>query len=266
MLRRLATLVALVALIAGACGSSAPALTDPKEILSQSIATLQAMKSFHLHVDLSGTVNVDLRQTGKASPLDLQGTTADVDVDVSNNRAKVSVSAPAFFLTADLIQIGPDTYVKAPLFLGSKYNKLSLASLLGSVAPGLSPAPSLAASSPSANASAVIQQIKDGLGKLTVPPVKDADEKVGDQDCYKVTVKLSQADVSAAGASLPPAASGMTFDGSVDVWVRKSDLRPAKLVATVNAGAQGTIAVTVTLSNIDASVTIDAPPADQIAP
>ena len=87
MIRRLAACVALVALVAGACGSSAPALTDP-EIVAQSVATLQTMKSFHLHATASGTIKIDLLGTGNALPVDLQGTTADADVDFANGKVK----------------------------------------------------------------------------------------------------------------------------------------------------------------------------------
>ena len=69
---------------------------------------------------------------------------------------------------------------------------------------------------------------RTGLAKLTVPPVKDADEKIGDQDCYEVTIKLSQADVIGASPSLTPIASGMTFSATIEVWVRKSDMRPPR--------------------------------------
>ena len=77
MIRRLAACVALIALVAGACGSTTPVLTDPKEIVAQSVATLQTMKSFHLHATASGTIKIDLLGTGNALPVDLQGTTAD---------------------------------------------------------------------------------------------------------------------------------------------------------------------------------------------
>ena len=50
----------------------------------------------------------------------------------------------------------------------------------------------------------------------------------------------------------------------MDVWVRKSDLRPAQFAMAVDAGDQGNVSLTLTLSNIDQAVTIAAPPADQI--
>jgi hypothetical protein len=260
MTRRLATLLAVLALIVGACGSSTPALTDPTDIVARSVSTLQAMKSFHLHVALSGTVKIDITGTGNPVAVDLQGTTADADIDVTNAKAKASLNAQALFLTGDLVYVGGDAYVRASL-LGGKYQKFSLGDILGAI-PGASPAPSAAV--PSVDPSAAIQSLKDGLAKLATPPVKGADEKIGDQDCYKVTIKLSQADVAGAVPSLPPIASGATFNATIEVWVRKNDLRPAQVTVAGDAGPDGNVKLTMTLSNIDAPVVVEAPPADQI--
>ncbi len=262
MIRRLAACLALIALVAGACGSTAPALTDPKDIVAQSLSAVQTMKSFHLHAALSGSVKIDILGTGNPVAVDLQGTTADADVDVANGKVKASLNAQALFVTGDLVYVGTDIYYKVGL-LGSQYQKLALGDLIGMI-PGASPAPSTAA--PSVDPSAAIQSLKDGLGKLTVPPVKDADEKIGDQDCYKVTITLSQADLAALSSSLPPSAGDATFNATIEVWVRKNDLRPAQLTVSVASGPDTTVNVTLTLSNIDLPVVIDAPPADQIAP
>jgi hypothetical protein len=267
MIRRLSALVALVALVASACGSSTPALTDPSDIVAQSVNAVQGLKSLHLHLALSGSIKIDMLGTGKPLPVDLQGTTVDGDIDLVNGKVKGSLNAQALFLSGDLVYVGGDVYVRASL-LGPKYQKFSLGSLIGMI-PGASAAPGGASAAPSVaipsvDPSAVIKSIRDGLAKLKVPPVKGADEKIGDQDCYKVTIKLTQDDVAAAGASLPPVASGTTFSATVDVWVRKNDLRPAQISAAIDAGDSGKVTLTATLSNIDAPVVIDAPPADQV--
>ena len=248
MTRRLATLLAIVALVASACGTSTPALTDPKDILTQSVASLQTLKTAHLHADITGSLSVDITGSGNPTSIDLAGTTADMDIDLPNKKLHLSFSVPALLgLGGDLIQIGADQYIKVSL-LGPKYRKSTTE-------------PSTTSSLPPTDPQAVIQQLRDGLAKLTNPPTKEADEKVGDQDCYKVNLKLTAADLSGAGASLPP---GTTGDGTVSVWVRKNDLRPARIAATVAAGAQGNLTATITLSNFDAAVTVDPPPADQI--
>ncbi len=266
MIRRLAACVALIALVAGACGSSLPTLTDPKEIVAQSVATLQTMKSFHLHATASGSIKIDLLGTGNALPVDLQGTTADADVDFANGKAKASLSAQSLFINAEVIYTGTDAYYKVSL-LGPKYKKFALADLLNLIPGGStslpSPLPSVVV--PSVNPSAVAQSIRDSLGKLTTPPTKDPDEKIGDQDCYKVTIKITQADVATSGLNpaLPSPATA-PFSATIGVWVRKNDLRPAQVTVAVDAGASGTVTITTALSNIDVPVVIDPPPADQV--
>ena len=266
MIRRLAACLAVLALVVSACGSTAPALTDPKDIVAQSLNTVQAMKSFHLHAALSGSVKIDILGTGNPTAVDLQGTTADADVDVANGKLKASLNAQALFITGDLIYVGTDAYVKSAL-LGPKYKKFSLGDLIGMVpgaSPGASPAPSVAV--PSVDPSAAIQSVKDALGKLAVPPVKNADEKIGDQDCYKVTISVSQADLAGLTPSLPVVGSGATFNATIEVWVRKNDLRPAQVTVTATSGTDTNVKLTLTISNIDTPVVIDAPPADQVEP
>jgi outer membrane lipoprotein-sorting protein len=130
--------------------------------------------------------------------------------------------------------------------------------------PGASPAPSVAV--PSVDPSAAIQSVKDSLGKLAVPPVKNADEKIGDQDCYKVTITVSQADLAGLTPTLPVVGSGATFNATIEVWVRKNDLRPAQLTISGTSGTDDNVKLTLTISNIDTPVVIDAPPADQVDP
>ena len=57
----------------------------------------------------------------------------------------------------------------------------------------------------------------------------------------------------------------MAGNVTIDVYSRKSDYRPARLVIGLDGGAQGNLTVTVDLSNYDAAVTVAAPPADQIS-
>ena len=105
-----------------------------------------------------------------------------------------------------------------------------------------------------------------GSGSSRSRPVKNADEKIGDQDCYKVTITISQADVAGVAPSLPPVAGDATFNATIEVWVRKNDLRPAQVAITGTSGSDTNVKLTMTMSNIDTPVTIDAPPADQVAP
>ena len=284
MIRRLAAIVAALAFIVAACNSSsAPTLTDPVSILQQSIAATQNLHSFHAHASLSGSIQADLTGTGSTAPLDLSGTTADIDADLVNKAVHISASIPALFgATADIIVIGDDTYVKVPLLTGSKYQHSTASSMLDSFAPEASAAlPSAGPVDPKQ----IGDQLKSALGKLSTPPKLGPDVQCGDTTCYDVTITLTSADIDALGGSLggalggglsgsaapgasasPSAAasgSAAPMTATLEIQVRKSDLYPAKLVATVDAGAQGKLTGTIEFS-FNQPVTITAPPADQV--
>ena len=98
MFRRLFFVAAVASLALGACSTAAPAapaLTDPKEILTKSVTTLKDVKTVHMHADVSGQIKMDLSGTGNAAALDLKGTTADADIDIPNKKAHLTFSAPA---------------------------------------------------------------------------------------------------------------------------------------------------------------------------
>ena len=57
----------------------------------------------------------------------------------------------------------------------------------------------------------------------------------------------------------------MGGDVSVDIWSRKSDYRPAKIAFAVTTTEMGTFGLTLEIK-YDVPVSVDAPPADQIAP
>jgi hypothetical protein len=254
MLRRLTFLVAAAAIVVGACTAApaAPAISDPKEILTKSVLSIKDVKSFHFKAEVSGQVKLDLSGTGSAGgALDLQGTTAEGDIDIANKKAKLSFGAPALFgVTGDLIQIGDDSYTKVSL-LGDKYQKST----------SESGDPGDVASDPQK----LIAELNEFLNKPGIAPTKLADEKCGDKDCYHVALNLTSEQL---GDSLPGGLASGAPDGSgtMDLWVAKDNLRPAKLGLKISAGDMGTVNVTVTFSGYDAPVTIEAPSADQIAP
>jgi hypothetical protein len=254
MFRRLAVLVASAAVVVGACSATpaAPAITDPKEILTKSVLAMKDVKSFHFKAEVNGEVKLDLSGQGAAGgALNLQGTTAEGDLDIANKKAKISFAAPALFGAAgEVVQIGKDTYTKVNV-LGDKYQK--------STSEGDD------AGSAAEDPQKAIQELNDLLNKPGFAPTKQADEKCGDKDCYRVSLNMTSAQLGEAipgglgGASAPPEGSG-----TLDLWVQKDNLRPAKLAVSINAAEMGTVTVNVTFTNYDAAVTIEAPPADQV--
>ncbi|HVA85380.1 MAG TPA: LppX_LprAFG lipoprotein, partial [Candidatus Saccharimonadales bacterium] len=244
MLRRLLFVMATAALALGACNAAGPAataITDPKAIVSQSVQSLKDVKNFHFKADVGGTLNVNLTGSGSGSTLDLKGTTAEGDADLANKSFHVGFSAPSLFgVTGDIIVIGNTTYTKISI-LGDKYTK--------TVAGASDPAAS-AATDPQT----IINDVNKALSQPGVTATKAADEPCGDQTCYHVTIALSSSDLAGAIGSAAP--SGLSGNGTVDVWAEKNDLRPVKIGITADAGTQGNVTVTLTLSNYNGTVTI----------
>lgn len=97
MPRRAALLGALIASFAiAACSSTpaAPALTDPKEILTKSVEALAKAKSFHITATVSGTFNGELVQPGMPAEIKLDGTTLEGDFDITNKNAQGDLQGP----------------------------------------------------------------------------------------------------------------------------------------------------------------------------
>jgi hypothetical protein len=279
-MRRIATtlgiLVTAAALVLAGCGgASAPALDDPVEILVKSVETVQDAKSVHLKLELDGTLPLDLAGgllpggsggTGGSSggSLDIGGTTIEGDVDIVGQAAQISFSLPALLnISGEVILVDEAVFVKASL-LGDKYQVFDGADAGGLIpgmgSPGGSASPG-ASGSPAATDP--IGEFRTQLEGLATPPVKLPDEKCGDTDCYRVQVKLDQADAEPLASLAPDVAATATLD----VWVRKNDLRPAQLTITADAtdaGDSGNVTATLGLSRWDEAVDIKAPPDDQV--
>ena len=260
MPRRLLLSIAVAASVfLAACGgsSSAPALTDPKDILTHSASSLEGIKSVHVKAGLTGKVDpgsLTGSGTGAGATVDLTGSTLEGDIDIAKSEAKLAIAAPSLFnLSADIIVDSGTLYLKSSL-TGDKYQKLDLSTLTAGL-----PIPSLPATGspdPSA-AAAMIDQLKAELDKLPAP-TKLADEKIGDVDCYHAQQKVSSTDV--------PEASGLPAGTvTLDIWSSKADYRPCRVGIAVDGGAQGTFGVTIDLTKYDAAVDITAPPADQVS-
>src|SRR5712691_2320838 len=174
-LARLFGLLAGAAILISACGTaSAPALSDPKEIITAALRTSTAARSVHVEVTLDGRINADL--TGSGGPgaaIALTGTTASADVDIAAGSAHATFTIPAFLgLTGDLIEIGGTSYVKTSL-TGAQYQVQKGADSLP-VNPG--------------DTKSLIDNVGDFLSKDGVDPVKGDDVACGSTQCYTVRI------------------------------------------------------------------------------
>jgi hypothetical protein len=247
----LVALAAVVAVVLGACQSTPQAspVSDPKVILTNTLTSLKDVKTLEFNGSFTGSAKVP--QLGE---LDLSSMKISGQADIPNMKAKATLDAPSLLGTKiDAILIDTTAYLKVagPLAIAlnasaDKWTKIPV--------PQGSDNPAAVATDPAKAA----QDLQAQLDKLPTPPVKQADEKCGDQDCYHVTVHVSAADMKAMDPT-----SSVNGDTTLDVWSRKSDFRPAKLAVSVTSVDLGTIGASIDIT-YDGSVSIEAPPADQV--
>ena len=253
MSRRFPAVVAfVVAFVLAACNSApaAPALTDPNEILTKSLTAMGDVKSFHLEMAVTGTINADIMGTGSPASITLDATSADADVDVANRRARANfvLTAP-FTITGQLIQIDNTSYTKVSA-LGDKYTKSE--SVPDDLPVDTDPAEALA-------------KLGEFLDRPEIAPIKADDARCGDKDCYVVEIDLTAAEIAAMASSLPEQLDALG-DGAfkLEISVQKDTLRLGRLLVGLAAGDMGSLQLTVDFSRYDEAVTIEAPPADQV--
>lgn len=244
-------LAAAFAVVLGACASTpaAPALTDPKEILTKAATSVTGVKTFEFTGAFSGSANIPPFGSFDLSSMKLSGA-----VDVANKKAKVGLDARTLLGTkVDAVVVDQVAYYKVagPLAMSlrasaDKYTKVPVPSKAGDPV------------SDATDVAKLTAQLQAGIDKLPSPPVKQADDKCGDQDCYHVTIKMSADQLKA----LQPTSS-ISGDVSVDVWTLKSNYRPAKLGITASTAEIGSFGFTLDL-RYDTSVAIDVPSADQV--
>ena len=227
----LVALMATASVVLAACGAqtpAAPALTDPKEILTSSVLSLKDVKTLEFTSSFTGSL--DMAELG--SQLDLSTVKMNGALDIAGGKAKFTVDAPEVLGTkVDALLVDNAFYYKiaGPLamFIGGsadKYTKVDVPEASGK--PVTDPA----------EVAKGIDEFKAALDKLPTPPTKEADERCGDQDCYHVSLKLSAEDLKA----LDPTVGDQEGDFSLDLWTRKNDLRPAKLMLTITTPETGT--------------------------
>ena len=244
---RLGTLTLIAALALGAC-SSAPALTDPTEILTKAIQALQDAKTVHLAATLDGSFTMDLTGQGGGS-IELTGTTLTGDLDIENTKARVTFAIPALLgLSGEVIAVDDASYMKTSL-TGEKYQKNE-----GAGALPVDPS----------DPDATIAEIKAFLAKPEVSPTKGDDVDCNGEKCYSVTIELTAAELAALMTPDPAASADPNTAMNVTILVEKDSLKLHKVTASVAAGSTGNVTVILTFTDWDKAVTIEAPPDDQV--
>jgi hypothetical protein len=246
-------ILASLSLVLAACNSTpnAPALTDPRDIVTKGVTSLADVKSVEITGSFTG--NVTAAQLGS---FDLSTIKLAVAVDLASKALRFSLDAPSLLGSKlDAIVVGDSAYFKvagglAAALKGSadKYTKVPFPT--GSGNP-------LAAATDIAR---LVADLQVELARLPSPLTKGADEKCGDLDCYHVSTTVTAAQAQAFSGS-----STLDGDVTVDLWTRKSDYRPAKISLSIASPTIGTLGMTFDI-RYDVSVGVSAPPADQILP
>jgi hypothetical protein len=261
MIRRTAALPTAIAgltLALAACGgdgaSSAPALTDPTEIVTAALTSTEAATSVHLDVGFDGTITLTLPiggLGGGGTPIDLTDATATADIDFADTAARATFAIPNMFgLGGEVIAVDGRAYVKTTL-TGPLYTE--------SAATDAPVDPS--------DTSAIIDTLGDLLLSDSVELTKGDDVPCGAMTCYTVATQLAADDLG-LGTGL--------FGGMIDLGgatialtIRVEQGAPnhlAGLTGVLTMADGTTLTIDVTASKWDEPVTIAAPPADQIKP
>ncbi len=244
---RLPALLVAVAIAGGACGGSTPALTDPGEILTKAVETLQTAKSLHLEATVDGTATLDLLGTGETSDLGLTGTSVQADIDIERGNASLDLAVPALLgMTAEVLVVGDETWMRTS-FTGEKFQK---GSTTDSGLPIDPPDPRQG-----------LKDLAEWLARPEVDPKKLADASCGSKTCYQLEVDLSLEDLKAL---IPDAMDAGDASVVLTVLIEKDTLRPVRMVAAVAAADLGELKVTLSMSKWDEPLSISAPPADQV--
>jgi hypothetical protein len=250
----LVALLTTMSVVLAACNQApaAPLLTDPKEILTETVVSLKDLKT----VEFTGTFS------GKITAAEMGGMELDLSTvkmtgafDLPNKKARFNLDAPSLLGTSiDALLVGDKAYYKVAGMLGGMLGASADKYTVADV-----PESSGEPMTDPAEIAKAVDEIGEALDKLPNDPVKGADEKCGDQDCYHVTISATGEQLQA----LDPTAAA-AGDVSIDIWTRHSDRLPAKIAIASESPEMGTVGLTIDF-RYGVSVSVEAPPADQIA-
>jgi len=243
-------LVALpLALAVAACqGQPVVLLDDPDLILAAALASTTAATSVHLDLTAEGTVALDPLGTGAGAPIDLRDTTAAADLDLRTGRSRTTFSSPGLLgIAGEAIVVEDAMYIKTT-FTGPLYTSTVLPQ------PPENP----------------LRGLTDLLGRTDLDPVKGADAPCAGGSCYALTIRLTPDKLAGlGGAELPtdlPIPLPDVSDAAIDLTlhVEQSTTRLAGITAAVDLGDLGDVALQATFTRWNESVSIVAPPGDQV--
>lgn len=270
---RPALLIALFTAASGlvaACGGDPPVpeLTDPREILAAAAATTTAARSVHVEVRADGSLAIDVTGSGVGAAIELEDSTASADLSMEAGAGRVTFALPGLLgLRGEIITTDGTTYVKTTL-TGPLYQAIAPGDGAGP-APGGSPDPD--------GADSVLRLLTDVITHPDLTPVKGADVDCAGTRCYTVAITVTPAQLAGLvndGLDLPDLSGGLPIPVplpdltgatiGLTIHVQKATGRLDSIAADIAGGAIGAATVGLTFSRWDESVSIVAPPPDQV--
>lgn len=250
---------------------------DPEALFNLGIAEGPAWKSFHLDIAVGGTVKAAfLRASGDpafakvSSDAVLDGTQISGDVDATDLAFHLGITVPAITalhsgpISADLIIRNSTLYLKTSS-LGTKYRAVKLGTISKDLhIPVAIPTPGASALTGIAN---VVADVRSHLEANGVTPKLVGLEQIGGRAAYHIdlTVPLDQlnkdilAAAKSAGASAAFLAKVQVTSIAAGIWIYQDNDQLAQVQIAGASSDGGNLSFTMTLTNFDQPVTIDAP-------
>ncbi|HEX6129254.1 MAG TPA: hypothetical protein VF071_09560 [Candidatus Limnocylindria bacterium] len=248
MLRRFTPALAAATLLLAACGGAGPAITDPREIVTTGLEATAELTSVHVVLSVDGNATIPDLGGGE---MNLSGTQVDGDLDLENERAHLEFTVPPMFgLTGEIIQIGRDSYIKTSL-TGATWSK-STAEEGDPVSEAMDPQEQL-------------DQVREFLDKEGVEVEKLDDTECGDRTCYvvRLTIPAEVLSESAEGGEMDPGEL-VGEDLVLNLLFDREENWLTEVSTELSAETVGELSLTLTLSDFNRSVEVEAPPADEV--
>jgi hypothetical protein len=250
MLRRLLPLFVVLAGLLAACAPTTPALTDPKEIIAKGLEATASLKSAHMELTVDGT----LTDPSSGSTFPLSNTSVEGDVDLANQKLAATFRVMGF--TGEARFIDRSSYVKLGL-TGPKWVKAdAAASAFGLPVGALG------------DVQGAITELRAFLERDGVESRLLDEATCSDRACYHVKVDLSPELLDAAAAdagqsSMTP--SELLPEGvALDLYFDREKLYLSRVAIDLTGSQVGDVTASLAFTKFDESVTIDAPPPDQV--
>lgn len=259
-----------------------PTPADPDALFSLGITEGPAWQSFHMKIAVGGTVKAAFLKTlGNPSwaklttDAVLDGTVMEGDVDAQNLAFHLAIAVPSVAafgsaaVTGDLIIKDSNMYLKMAS-LGSKYREVKLGTISKELGVPVSvPTPGGSALIGLAN---LTSSIRSQLESAGVTPKVVGVEQIGGRDAYHIdlTVPLDKVNSDlAAAAAKAGAGAAIVNELKIDsvssgIWIYKDNYQLAQVQIAGASSTAGNLTFTMTLTNFDQPVTIDAPAASDV--